>query len=491
VEFVIEQNQFKLSNKGAAIVLKNKGNQTIDELVYGEAPSPNGWKGEPLLLPAKGVIIERKSEIDTNGRDDWKADRRIGQSSFELTKFNFDGNIIVFASPDSSYFILREEIKNASESIFLNLYKFINHGLAWEILNASKRGVKVYLLLESGPVGGMDKEEVALVNLLSKAGCESRFMINSPSELRFCPYPFNHAKYAILDNQSLIIHSANWDLNGIPLNPTFGNRKWGAVIENETIARYFSNLFFTDYNPLLLYSVALNETQFFNQTIELSDILDNINNVSLSGDYDPKFLAKEINGSFSLIPALSPDNSLEVLTQLIGSAEDSILIEQLYFYERLGSERNPLLEELLKTEERGVKIKVLLNFNPDYSRWGMDTNDQNQATVDFLLEHGIEARLLYTNSTSFTNLHNKAIIVDSEKVLLSSINLNANGLLKNREVGVIIQNREVANYFEGIFNYDWEIASGKGGNSLLVKVVAVGIAFLLAGGLIYRNWRKK
>jgi phosphatidylserine/phosphatidylglycerophosphate/cardiolipin synthase-like enzyme len=150
-----------------------------------------------------------------------------------------------------------------------------------------------------------------------------------------------------------------------------------------------------------------------------------------------------------------------------------------------------LLEELLEAKERGVKIKVLLNFNPDYSRWGMDTNDQNQATVDFLLENGIEARLLYTNSTPLTNLHNKAMIVDSEKVLLSSINFNANGLLKNREVGVIIQNGEVSIYFEQVFNYDWGIASGKVGNSLFVKVVAIGIAFLLAGGLIYRNWRKK
>jgi phosphatidylserine/phosphatidylglycerophosphate/cardiolipin synthase-like enzyme len=486
-----KQGPFKLSDKGAAIVLKDRWNKTIDELVYGEAPLPDGWKGVPLSLPARGRIIERKSEIDTNGKEDWKAYRIIGQSSFGHTEFAFNGNITVFVSPDSAYSTLKKEIKNASKSIFLNLYEFTNPGLAWEIVNASKKGVKVYLLLEGGPVGGIDKEEVALLNLLSKVGCEVRFMVNSPSELRFCPYPFNHAKYAVVDNESLIIHSANWDLNGIPLNPTFGNREWGATIEDETIARYFSNLFFTDCNPLLLYSVALDESQYLNQTIEHSDIFGNINNTSLSGDYNPKFLAKEIKGSFSLIPILSPDNSLKEITQLIRSAKDSILIEQLYFYERIGSEKNSLLEELLEAKERGVKIKVLLNFNPDYSRWGMDTNDQNQATVDFLLENGIEARLLYTNSTPLTNLHNKAMIVDSEKVLLSSINFNANGLLKNREVGVIIQNGEVSIYFEQVFNYDWGIASGKVGNSLFVKVVAIGIAFLLAGGLIYRNWRKK
>ncbi|HIH98152.1 MAG TPA: hypothetical protein HA346_04000, partial [Thermoplasmata archaeon] len=212
---------------------------------------------------------------------------------------------------------------------------------------------------------------------------------------------------------------------------------------------------------------------------------------SWNGEYDPKFFAKEITGHFSVTPLLSPDNSLGTMSELIESAEESIAIEQLYFYERLGSKTNPLIERIIDANERGVEIRVLLNFNPDYSREGVDTNERNMETVELLKECGIEARLLYTNSTPFSNLHNKGMIVDSEKVLISSINLNANGLLKNREVGVIIENEKVANYFEDVFDYDWNAASEKEGSSLAVRAVSIGIVFLLAGCLVYRSWSKK
>ncbi|HIH98483.1 MAG TPA: hypothetical protein HA346_05720, partial [Thermoplasmata archaeon] len=82
---------------------------------------------------------------------------------------------------------------------------------------------------------------------MNDTGCRVRYMVNSPSELRFCPYPFNHAKYAVIDNRSFIIHSANWDTRGVPQDPTLGNREWGVVIKNEMIAEYFSDIFLTDF----------------------------------------------------------------------------------------------------------------------------------------------------------------------------------------------------------------------------------------------------
>jgi phosphatidylserine/phosphatidylglycerophosphate/cardiolipin synthase-like enzyme len=336
----------------------------------------------------------------------------------------------------------------------------------------------------------MDEEEIAISRVLNDAGCRVRYMANSPSELRFCPYPFNHAKYAVIDNRSLIIHSANWDTRGVPQDPTFGNREWGVVIKNEMIAEYFSDIFLTDFNPFRTFSVAFEEFSFNSGEAGNSNGL-KFESTSWNGEYDPKFFAKEINGHFSVTPLISPDNSLGTMSELIESAEESIAIEQLYFYERLGSKTNPLIERIIDANERGVEIRVLLNFNPDYSREGVDTNERNMETVELLKECGIEARLLYTNSTPFSNLHNKGMIVDSEKVLISSINLNANGLLKNREVGVIIENEEVANYFEDVFDYDWNVASEKEGSSLVVRAVSIGIVFLLAGCLVYRSWSKK
>ena len=53
----------------------------------------------------------------------------------------------------------------------------------------------------------------------------------------------NHAKYAIIDNKTLILMSENWKYTGVPYDRTYGNRGWGIVIKNRMIAHYFMDLF--------------------------------------------------------------------------------------------------------------------------------------------------------------------------------------------------------------------------------------------------------
>jgi hypothetical protein len=55
----------------------------------------------------------------------------------------------------------------------------------------------------------------------------------------------------------------------------------------------------------------------------------------------------------------------------------------------------------------------------------------------------------------FVKLHNKGLIVDGEKTLLSSINWNYNSVAENREIGAIVENGDFAGFFSGVFNWDW------------------------------------
>ncbi|MEM1578707.1 MAG: phospholipase D-like domain-containing protein, partial [Archaeoglobaceae archaeon] len=58
--------------------------------------------------------------------------------------------------------------------------------------------------------------------------------------------------------------------------------------------------------------------------------------------------------------------------------------------------------------------------------------------ADILIDEGIEVKKVQ-------NLHGKAIVVD-DKVLITSANMNMYGLKLNREIGVIIESAEVANF---------------------------------------------
>jgi phosphatidylserine/phosphatidylglycerophosphate/cardiolipin synthase-like enzyme len=72
--------------------------------------------------------------------------------------------------------------------------------------------------------------------------------------------------------------------------------------------------------------------------------------------------------------------------------------------------------------------------------------------VPTLVEHGF-------NPTVFrqqTNIHNKSIVVDGETVLVSSANWSSDGILRNRDAGLIVANAEVAgDYQSGVLD-DWD-----------------------------------
>jgi phosphatidylserine/phosphatidylglycerophosphate/cardiolipin synthase-like enzyme len=53
------------------------------------------------------------------------------------------------------------------------------------------------------------------------------------------------------------------------------------------------------------------------------------------------------------------------------------------------------------------------------------------------------------------NVHNKGFVFDHKKVVVSSMNWSGEGVLENRDAGVLIENATAAQYFEAIFLDDW------------------------------------
>jgi phosphatidylserine/phosphatidylglycerophosphate/cardiolipin synthase-like enzyme len=53
------------------------------------------------------------------------------------------------------------------------------------------------------------------------------------------------------------------------------------------------------------------------------------------------------------------------------------------------------------------------------------------------------------------NVHNKGFVIDSKTVVVSSQNFSPAGVHDNRDAGVIIENEDIAAYFESVFLSDW------------------------------------
>jgi phosphatidylserine/phosphatidylglycerophosphate/cardiolipin synthase-like enzyme len=457
----------KLSNDGDEVILKDEKGEIVDVVIYGSSDAVDGWTGTPVDGVREGVILERDRDEttgkyeDTDSAEDWNDFRvyGVGQSHFSYETFGFEGNVTVFTSPDSSFTAIADAIDNASESICLNLYQFHNFYLMDRIIDAIERGIEVKMMLEGGPVNGIADEERYIADQTVAAGGDVRFMISDGDRGIHDRYAFNHAKYAIIDDETTIVTSENWKNTGVPINNTFGNRGWGIIINNPDTADYFSSVFVEDWKPASKDSFPFTSDDPIYGTKYGSPPPDFVpDRTILTGNYTSPFHSEIVSGKFNVSPVLSPDTSLLETKSIIGmikGANDSVYVEQLYIRNwgtHADPKPNPFLEATINASRRGCEVKILLD-----STYGVKNEEMGKYLNDIAAYENLnlEAKLIDNAPIGLNKTHNKGAIVDRSQVLISSINWNENSARNNREAGLIIENEDVAEFYTDIFFYDW------------------------------------
>ncbi len=335
-------------------------------------------------------------------------------------------SVVPFSSPENSYTVLMEYLDGLDTSVYLSGYKFTSFDIANKLIESKNRGLDVKVLLEGGPVGGLSN--------FSKSILCDLYSYNIPVYLYNGDLSFLHAKYIIGDNKSVLVSSENFGDSGYPDNDQ-ENRGWGTLVFDSGIAN----------NLLSLFSIDLESTEEF--TCETQKKL--VRPKTVKGDY---IVYK--NQIVELISA--PENAVEKILSLLNSANKSISIEQLYIKD-WSRDKNPFLEAVIDKARKGVEVKILL----DSSDFNLEENSSNPKIVEYVngiskLENlSLEAKLIDLQSSGLRELHVKGVIVDNNKVLVSSINWNKNSPTRNREVGVIIEG-DATKYYTELFLKDWE-----------------------------------
>jgi phosphatidylserine/phosphatidylglycerophosphate/cardiolipin synthase-like enzyme len=100
-----------------------------------------------------------------------------------------------------------------------------------------------------------------------------------------------------------------------------------------------------------------------------------------------------------------------------------------------------LVDAVINRQKAGVDLRIIMS---EFEKVGY---------LEQLHERGLDV----TSGVRIQhNVHNKGILVDGKKVLVSSQNWSTDGTLYNRDAGVIIESEAVAGYFREIFLHDWE-----------------------------------
>lgn len=150
------------------------------------------------------------------------------------TPVTFSGtmNVTCLAAPDNCFDPVNEILARATSTIDVSVYTLSSPYLIDTLHERIGAGVKVRLLLEKNQVSSAEKayNRNALYNMtvLGSNGRTAAGLWASSS------FTFQHSKYAIVDNATLIISSGNWGRASCPKpqddGDVDGNRDWWFVV---------------------------------------------------------------------------------------------------------------------------------------------------------------------------------------------------------------------------------------------------------------------
>ena len=149
------------------------------------------------------------------------------------------------------------------------------------------------------------------------------------------------------------------------------------------------------------------------------------------------------------VKLLKDSQFFHVLSDYIADATREIVVSMFLFKASpdVSNRANMILNDLIKAQTRGVRVRVLL----ERSDRGYDSlNRENLATSKRLRQHGVQVLFDSLDTTT----HTKTIVIDKRFVFIGSHNFTHSALFHNHELSVLIDDpdlaRDVIRYVQGL-----------------------------------------
>ncbi len=487
-----------LANSGDEVVLLDATGTVQDGIVYrGGNDAIAGWEGSPVQ-PYGGTNFAQEGQVlyrirdeetglpsdDTDTAADWAqstADpwtgRRVRYPGWDLGSFfhpevSASGMITVGVAPDNAYHLVMETIRSAEERIEMEIYSLEHDGLVTELVQQAQQGISVTVLLEGGPVGGVEDQELwACQQLHATSHGQCYFMVTSDTLKLYDRYTYVHAKFILIDRERLLVSSQNLTYSSLPgddkENGTGGSRGAVLVTDAPEIVARAVEIFQADCDPVHHADISawgpdnplgygLPPAGFLpdpgadwtTYTVQFSPTL------TTSGEW------------FELVTA--PESALRQSDGLLGlvgraGAGNGVYVEQLYEYPDWGDPTtapNLRLEAYIAAARRGATVRILLNGGDfGIEQFSLTNNVQTAAYVNAIAQaEGLDLSAHLGNPTGY-GIHNKMVLVDLGSdggyVHVGSINGSETSNKVNREMALQVRSDPLFDYLYAVFEHDW------------------------------------
>ena len=421
--------------------------------------------GERLALRRNGTVVDRIGYETTNEGE------RLNASTGRWTPRGLDRReVVATGSATATAFVLPdapdvplETLRSADRRILIAGYTFASPRVADALVAAVDRGVRVRVVLDGGPIGGMTTRQRDQLDRLAAGGVDVR-LIDGP-HARFAYY---HPKFAVADDEALVL-TENWKPAGTGGR---GSRGWGVRIRSERTADALTSVFAHDADGID--AIPWRERRRNASFVEVDPA---------SGSYDTAFEPASVEVE-NVRVLTAPGNAGNATRRSIETANDTVDV----ISPRLDPS-GPYFEALVAAAERGVDVRILLS-NAWYDE---ESNRELVDHVDRLRDRGlpIEARIARP-ADRFEKIHAKGALIDGRTVLLGSLNWNRHAARENREVVVALRGEEPASYYGRTFESDWEAAAGGAGPGvdewrLHATLAAGALAAVVLAGFVLRR----
>ncbi|MBR2255651.1 MAG: lamin tail domain-containing protein [Candidatus Methanomethylophilaceae archaeon] len=428
---------FVLARNGDDIYLY-KGSSIIDAVCYGKTVISNTdlWK-DTFAAPSKeGYVTYRYAGTDTDSSDDWKL-KVPGRTDLAFDpNLKYDAEVTPFLFPESGGVPVYRALESAKDSVFIQIYEMTNIRIYSLLIYLESKGVDVTVMVEGAPVEGFNQSQAFRLKALQNAGGEVLVIGATKDPDR---YDLNHAKFAIVDDSTVIVTSENWtadNMNGTVRSISYadedhGNRGWGAIVKSTGYAGFMKDVFVNDSSD------RYDDVRTFDEFMPYAA------SASIGSYESPDTTTVFPSYKAQVTPFLSPDNSYAAQSYYISNADERVYVQQQSLgssYQNL-SDSSPVMM-LSQAASRGADARFILG-----STYNTDTAEKQVGIINSMT--AVKAATM-----EVPKVHNKGLVVD-DVAIVTSVNWTDNAFNQNREVGVAIHSKAVSDFFADAFIGDF------------------------------------
>jgi hypothetical protein len=380
----------------------------------------------------------------------------IDQQTYSISK-----PLLCHVGPDAGWPVLKPFLEATEHTLHVAMYDFNADYISKTFIETVRdKDLKVVLTWDDTMTA---PEKTIRSQLREKLGEKlSGWIVRCGANKRFLNA--YHEKVAVRDSKAFWLSSGNWSTKSQPdidpiANPASasgmyskGNREWHVIVEDAPLAKLFQRYIEYDRDGSKAEAEAGDHGAVLRsaESPRLPDLFVPVDNfaapIEFAAPPQPTAPARLPTSprAVKVRPLLTPDNYVGHIIDLLGSAERSVYLQYAYitYSEEPSDERfTQMLTRLAELSNRAhMDVRIIVGSG--------DAADK----IRKLVQHGFRETAFRVQS----NIHNKGIVVDGNKVLVSSANWSGDGVLRNRDAGLLIYDEEIAGYYQNVFIKDWE-----------------------------------